>query len=328
MAHAFEMAHGLDCLRCYFSDQMDGYLTTLSEDVGAEKAHALALDAEAMLIATGDRVMDYSPGGHGPRDYVAGPFVSCNKGVGAAIEACRAALMLEPATRVEPEPPESWTTASVTSASSASVASAAATDTPSKAPDVAASAVSTLKHSLLGMFGWSAGGDQVSALQIDREQAKLVEAAQVKARHSKLIRDCWQHAVKANEESMGSSAHMVKMKAMLTELARMDKDHPELRAPFVSEGPLVQAVSDELARRGSEDVSDVSNVQSFDGLKVRVIGKGERPFRGIEVDEVLKLHKGESYDKLWIQEHPYSGSLGFVGWDQSFSPIVKVEAAT
>ena len=97
--HVLEVAHGLDCLRCYSAKKMkgtgeDGVLNTLEHDLGKDESHSIAVRAELMLRETGDRIYDYSPTEQGKRQYVKDPFQSCNHDVGACLRACRRAIAI------------------------------------------------------------------------------------------------------------------------------------------------------------------------------------------------------------------------------------------
>jgi hypothetical protein len=91
MVHVFEMAHGLDCLRCYSTAEMESRLTTLEERLGADCACRLVTMAEDMLRATGDRVM-CSPSEKGRAEYQKELFFKSNTNVIACIEACRSVV--------------------------------------------------------------------------------------------------------------------------------------------------------------------------------------------------------------------------------------------
>ena len=92
VALTFEMAHGLDCLRCYNKSQLDKEIfKTLTEHLGAEGCQELAIAAENLLRATGDRIM-YCPSGNSVPKDVKELFVGCNREVDVCINACRAAL--------------------------------------------------------------------------------------------------------------------------------------------------------------------------------------------------------------------------------------------
>ncbi len=91
IAHVFEMAHGLDCLRCYDDKQMTKYYTPLAEHLGAAHRQRLATTAESMLRATGNRVLS-SPSKQGQADYQKELFFKANTDVVECIRACRSVL--------------------------------------------------------------------------------------------------------------------------------------------------------------------------------------------------------------------------------------------
>ena len=91
--HVFEMAHDLDCIRCYGVLEMQkGSLEKLISDLGEPQCRLLAIEAERLIRATGDRVLSYSPSGRGAQDYVPDVFPLCNRNVGACLAACEPPL--------------------------------------------------------------------------------------------------------------------------------------------------------------------------------------------------------------------------------------------
>eukprot|EP00966_Prymnesium_polylepis_P034868 810807-Prymnesium_polylepis.3 len=97
--HVVEMAHDLDCIRCYDEEKMaNGSLAKLERDLGKGPRDALAIEAERMILATGDRVFSYSPSkrqhaGQGfLSNYVPGVFAQCNRDVGECLKACEPPL--------------------------------------------------------------------------------------------------------------------------------------------------------------------------------------------------------------------------------------------